>query len=90
MPLNRAWHDAHRMPKRATLEQRLAWHREHQAACACRPVPETLRQRLAAPEQPALDPAFAPVVAAPADEPGVTFGGKGFGSNASKWNGKSR
>jgi hypothetical protein len=102
MPLNKAWHAAHRMPKRATLEQRVAWHREHQVACACRPVPATLRQRLAAPapvrrqapgkpaapEKRALDPAFAKVVAALADEPGVSLGGKGFGSKGLKWNGK--
>jgi hypothetical protein len=31
------------MPPRATLEQRVAWHREHQLACACRPIPAKLR-----------------------------------------------
>jgi len=25
------------------LEQRIAWHREHQLACACRPIPAKLR-----------------------------------------------
>jgi hypothetical protein len=27
------------MPPRPTLEQRLAWHREHAGACGCRPPP---------------------------------------------------
>jgi len=44
--LNKQWHDAHPMPQRATLEQRIAWHREHEEHCACRPVPETLRERM--------------------------------------------
>ncbi len=40
--LNREWHLAHRMPPRATLEQRLGWHLEHHAHCACRPIPGKL------------------------------------------------
>ncbi|ACB76881.1 hypothetical protein Oter_3604 [Opitutus terrae PB90-1] len=41
--LNRAWHLAHRMPPRATLEQRLAWHAAHLRHCACRePSPSLL------------------------------------------------
>jgi hypothetical protein len=43
MPINRAWHERHRMPDRPTLEQRLAWHAEHQKQCAGRPVPAKLR-----------------------------------------------
>jgi len=35
-----------------------------------------------------VDPRFAPVLAALEGEPGVTFGGKGFGSTALKVNGK--
>lgn len=40
--LNREWHAAHRMPARATLEERIAWHLEHQRHCRCRPIPEKL------------------------------------------------
>jgi hypothetical protein len=40
------------------------------------------------PEVADLDPRFARVVEAFADEPGVTFGGKGFGSTALKLNDK--
>jgi hypothetical protein len=46
MALNRAWHEAHRMPKNPTLDQRLAWHREHAKHCACRPMPEKLQEEL--------------------------------------------
>lgn len=38
--MNRAWHEQHRMPKSATLDERISWHRMHQEHCACRPVPE--------------------------------------------------
>lgn len=31
------------MPKKATVEQRIAWHAAHQKHCACRPMPESLR-----------------------------------------------
>ncbi|WP_169746832.1 hypothetical protein [Demequina gelatinilytica] len=34
--INREWHDAHRMPERATEAQRGAWHAAHQQACGCR------------------------------------------------------
>lgn len=37
--LNRAWHEAHRMPPKATLEERILWHQAHAANCACRPMP---------------------------------------------------
>jgi hypothetical protein len=40
--MNGPWHERHPMPKRATLAQRVAWHRAHQAHCACRPIPERL------------------------------------------------
>jgi hypothetical protein len=43
MPINRAWHDANRMPKNATKEQRLAWHLEHAKVCGCRPMPDSIK-----------------------------------------------
>jgi hypothetical protein len=47
--LNAKWHGAHRMPKNPTFEQRVAWHADHMAHCACRKptgtVLEALRQR---------------------------------------------
>jgi hypothetical protein len=44
--LNAEWHNANPMPKRPTLEQRIAWHIEHQKNCSCRPVPAGLRDEL--------------------------------------------
>jgi CubicO group peptidase (beta-lactamase class C family) len=40
--LNADWHRRHRMPSRATMEERIAWHVAHRRACACRPVPATV------------------------------------------------
>ena len=37
--LNANWHDAHPMPAKATMDQRIAWHVAHQKACSCRPIP---------------------------------------------------
>ncbi len=42
MPINAAWHKANRMPPRATLEQRIKWHLEHEKACQCREIPPRL------------------------------------------------
>jgi hypothetical protein len=40
--INRAWHEAHPMPRNATLAQRLEWHLAHAANCACREIPPKL------------------------------------------------
>ena len=40
--INAAWHDTHVLPRSASLEKRIAWHREHQKRCGCRPVPPKL------------------------------------------------
>jgi hypothetical protein len=34
--INATWHKANRMPARATLDQRVAWHLAHLRACGCR------------------------------------------------------
>ncbi len=34
--VNATWHKANRMPPRATLDERVAWHLAHLKACACR------------------------------------------------------
>jgi hypothetical protein len=46
MKLNKEWHLAHPMPKNATIEQRIAWHLEHQINCRCREIPENLKQEM--------------------------------------------
>ena len=43
MALNREWHLAHRMPAKATREQRIKWHVAHAAECGCRAIPESIR-----------------------------------------------
>jgi hypothetical protein len=42
--MNKTWHAENKMPPKATLEQRIQWHREHQMHCACREVPRSLLQ----------------------------------------------
>jgi len=36
MAINREWHEAHRMPKNPTREQRGEWHATHVEECGCR------------------------------------------------------
>jgi hypothetical protein len=40
--MNSIWHQAHRMPVRATLAQRVKWHQAHARACACREMPPAI------------------------------------------------
>ncbi len=45
--INVEWHDAHPMPKNATLDQRVEWHLEHQRECHCREgLPKTVQAEL--------------------------------------------
>ena len=46
--MNARWHDAHPMPPRATLDQRVAWHVAHAKACGCRADAGDRRRRVAA------------------------------------------
>jgi hypothetical protein len=34
--INATWHEAHKMPSKATLDQRVEWHVEHLRECRCR------------------------------------------------------
>ena len=38
MKINADWHREHRMPKNATIDQRVYWHVAHAKHCACRPL----------------------------------------------------
>ena len=93
--MNAAWHRVHLLAKSASVAERVAWHLAHQEHCACRPIPASLlahlpreKRRSPAAKSPAIDPAFARVMAAFADDPLVTHGGKGFGSSGLKVKGK--
>lgn len=46
--MNAEWHKEHPMPPAPTFEQRVAWHREHTAACGCRKPPAAIAEVLAA------------------------------------------
>jgi len=45
--INARWHEAHRLGTGASLEARIAWHVAHAKACACRPMPASIRKALA-------------------------------------------
>jgi uncharacterized protein YdhG (YjbR/CyaY superfamily) len=57
--MNAEWHKAHVLPAGASLEQRIAWHREHQKRCACRPIPPKLLDQMR--RDPAIDEYLAEV-----------------------------
>ena len=40
--MNAAWHGRNPMPRNATTEQRVRWHRAHAKYCGCRPIPPPL------------------------------------------------
>jgi uncharacterized protein YdhG (YjbR/CyaY superfamily) len=40
--LNAAWHLRNRMPRNASLYQRVVWHLAHARACGCRPIPRSV------------------------------------------------
>ncbi len=46
MPINKEWHEAHRMPKTATIEERMKWHLKHAKECSCRPIPPKLLEEM--------------------------------------------
>jgi hypothetical protein len=48
--MNKQWHAENTMPPKATLEQRIQWHKEHQIHCACREVPKNLQPSIKPPK----------------------------------------
>jgi len=46
--LNRQWHEAHKLPRNASLEERLNWHVLHAENCGCRAMPDSIRRELEA------------------------------------------
>lgn len=64
MALNREWHRQHRMPLLATREQRIKRHVAHAAACACRPVPDSIKPEV----EKLLNSRRAPISAASKDQ----------------------
>jgi uncharacterized protein YdhG (YjbR/CyaY superfamily) len=56
--MNSEWHKRHVLPKGALLEQRIAWHHEHQKRCACRPIPPKLQKEMVGPSSKKREPAI--------------------------------
>jgi hypothetical protein len=46
--MNAPWHRAHPLPRGATFDERVAWHREHVEHCGCRKPPPEIAERIAA------------------------------------------
>ncbi len=58
MPINKTWHEHNKMPRNASVEERIRWHLVHQKYCACRPIPAKLmteiRKRVKRPLKPLI------------------------------------
>jgi hypothetical protein len=46
--INKEWHEANKMAKNASFEQRVEWHRAHLMHCACRSAPPDIAKRIEA------------------------------------------
>jgi hypothetical protein len=46
LPINAFWHAANKLPANASMSQRVAWHLAHAKACACRPIPDDVREEI--------------------------------------------
>jgi hypothetical protein len=46
--INAEWHNANKMPRNPTREQRLDWHLRHSEACTCREIPPGLKAEVEA------------------------------------------
>ena len=45
--MNAEWHEMNVMPKNASIDERIAWHTEHQNYCGCRPIPASVKKAMA-------------------------------------------
>jgi hypothetical protein len=36
MKINKEWHEKNKMPKKATLKEKIRWHEDHEKNCNCR------------------------------------------------------
>ena len=79
MPVNAAWHAKHPMPPRATMAQRIEWHREHAKQCACGPIPSTVLAAMRGGPRGSVEAARNPTLDGRAAERGVLGAGVGRG-----------
>lgn len=47
MTINKEWHKKNKMPKGATVNQKVQWHADHQRECGCRPIPPKIKEIMA-------------------------------------------
>lgn len=45
-PYNKERHEKNKLPKKATLDERVKWHIAHVANCKCRPIPNTIKKEI--------------------------------------------
>jgi len=53
--MNRTWHEEHKMPAKASEQERIQWHLEHAQACRCRPFPAKLMEKLSGEDKRKLE-----------------------------------
>ncbi|MFZ2153182.1 MAG: NUDIX hydrolase [Microgenomates group bacterium] len=41
--INKEWHQKNKMPKKASLNERIQWHTDHNRECSCRPIPPKIQ-----------------------------------------------
>ena len=46
--INKEWHLANKMPKNASFEQKVEWHKAHLKHCACRSAPPEIKKAIEA------------------------------------------
>jgi DNA-binding FrmR family transcriptional regulator len=46
MKINKEWHQANKMPKNPTQEERIKWHIEHAKNCSCYPISSKLAKEI--------------------------------------------
>lgn len=44
--INKERHLANKMQKKATIDQKIAWHIEHHKNCKCRPIPDNIKKEI--------------------------------------------
>jgi hypothetical protein len=44
--MNTDWHSEHVLGAKATMAERVRWHLQHTAKCACRPMPKDVRDAI--------------------------------------------
>ncbi len=46
MSINKVWHSKNKISPKATLGQKIQWHADHARECGCRPIPNSILQKM--------------------------------------------